>query len=306
MGRQPTSTSRRPWYYPAVRSMTGFGSGQASDGDLRVTVEVRAVNHRFLDVKVRGAVAPAVEDVVVGKIRERLERGAVTATVVIERPGAAGGARIDEAAAAQAHAQLAAVAHRLHLAAPTLAEVVAVPGVIVVGDPGAGDASDLAPTVAAATTAAVTALCTRRAEEGQALAAELTARAGALTVLVEELTAAAAEVGPTLAGRLRERLDRLLAPGTIAPDRLAQEVAILVERADITEELVRARAHLAAIAAALGEAGPVGRRLDFLCQELGREVNTAGAKSATPAISAYVVQAKAELEKMRERVQNVE
>ncbi|HVV87559.1 MAG TPA: DUF1732 domain-containing protein, partial [Kofleriaceae bacterium] len=94
--------------------------------------------------------------------------------------------------------------------------------------------------------------------------------------------------------------------GSIDPARLAQEVAILADRADVTEELVRARAHLDQLAAATAATGPVGRRLDFLTQELGRELNTLGAKSSAPAIGPLVVDAKAQLEKIREQVQNLE
>ncbi|KAB2906885.1 MAG: DUF1732 domain-containing protein, partial [Kofleriaceae bacterium] len=107
--------------------------------------------------------------------------------------------------------------------------------------------------------------------------------------------------------RLRERVNRLLDnAGSIDPGRLAQEIAILADRADVTEEQVRARSHLAQLAAALGTSGAVGRRLDFLVQELGREINTIGAKSTAAPIAQLVVDAKTELEKIREQVQNLE
>jgi uncharacterized protein (TIGR00255 family) len=282
--------------------MTGFGRGVARAGDLQVTVEVRAVNHRFLDVKVRGTAAPVLEELAVGRVRERLERGAVTVVIAVDRGGPAA-AGIDRAAARRVYTELAELARELALPPPHLAEVLRVPGVIAahVVD---GDAA--AAPVGQALAAALEQLCAHREREGQALAADLAARVDGLRALVAELTTEAAAAAPAIAARLRDRLAEALAPGAVAPDRLAQEVAILVERADVTEELVRARAHLDALAATLVATGAVGRRLDFLLQELGREINTTGAKSATAAISARVVQAKAELEKMREQVQNLE
>ncbi|MBK9030135.1 MAG: YicC family protein [Myxococcales bacterium] len=283
--------------------MTGFGRGVAVAGDRQVAVELRAVNHRFLEVKVRGAPAPALEDQCVARVRERLERGAVTVVVAVERGGAGGGPHLDRALARRVFVELSALATELGVAPPTLADVVRVPGVVTTDD---GAAAELAAPLAAALTAALDELCRHRDGEGQALAADLGARLALVQALVAGLAEDATAAAPAIAARLRERLDRALAPGAIPPERLAQEVALLVERADVTEELVRARAHVEAMAAALAASGPIGRRLDFLIQELGREINTTGAKSATAAISARVVQAKAELEKMREQVQNLE
>ena len=286
-----------------MRSMTGFGRGVARAGELEVTVELRAVNHRFLEIKLRGAPAPALEELCTGRIRARLERGAITAQLAVG--GAAGRARLDADAARAAHATLAALAAELGLAPPAVADVLRVPGVLADGA-SAADPTALAPLVTAATTAALDELLAHRETEGRALGVELTSRVAALSTLVAGLAADAEAAAPAIAARLHDRLAKALAPGALDPARVAQEVALLVERADVTEELVRARAHLEALAATLDETGPVGRRLDFLLQELGREINTTGAKSATAAISARVVQAKAELEKMREQVQNLE
>lgn len=282
--------------------MTGFGRGVARASDLQVTVEIRAVNHRFLDVKVRGTPAPALEELAVARVRERLERGAVTVMIALDRGGPTAGG-IDRAAARRVYTELAELARELALPPPHLAEVLRIPGVIATHTV---DTDAAAAPVAQALAAALDQLCAHRAREGQALAADLGARVEGLRALLAELSAAAAAAAPAIAARLRDRLAEVLAPGAVEPARLAQEVALLVERADVTEELVRARAHVDALAATLAAPGAVGRRLDFLLQELGREINTTGAKSATAAISAQVVQAKAELEKMREQVQNLE
>lgn len=288
--------------------MTGYGRGTAQRGPVKVTVELRAVNHRFLDLKVRSTgVAAAIEDAVAAAVRERLERGAVTISVRVERTDAAGGFRIDHAVAAQVHGQLAGLASALGLGAPTLADVLAQPGVVTAGD---GEVSDAEPAAgAAAAAAALDALVAMRAGEGEVLARDLAARVQALTATVDQLAVAGARAASAAHDRLRERIGRLVDPEVVAqvdPARLAQEVAILADRADVTEELVRARAHLDQLAAMTTTAGPVGRRLDFLTQELGRELNTLGAKSSAPAIGPLVVDAKAQLEKIREQVQNLE
>ena len=286
--------------------MTGFGRGVADGVGGRIAIEVRSVNHRFLDLKLRGAPSAAIEDLITARVRDRLERGAVTVAVRVERGAGASGAQLDPIAARRVHAELAALATALGLAPPTLADVLAVPGVVAEAT---ADSADLVEPTGRALATALDELCAHRAAEGAALVADLTARLATLRQLVDGLEAASIEAGPIVAARLRDRLDKLIERGRdgVTPERLAQEVAILVERADVTEEMVRARTHVDAVATTLAApSASVGRRLDFLLQELGREINTTGAKSATAAISSLVVQAKAELEKMREQVQNLE
>ena len=149
-----------------------------------------------------------------------------------------------------------------------------------------------------------------RATEGAALAAELATRFGELTALRTQIATIAATVPHQLTRRLQDRLKRLLEPteaGAIDPVRVAQEIALLADRSDVTEELVRLASHLDQAHALLElPTGAVGRRLDFLVQEIGRELNTIGSKSTVTEISASIVEAKATLEKVREQVQNVE
>ncbi len=288
-----------------MRSMTGYGRGASERGGARVTVELRAVNHRFLDLKLRGAVGVAVEDAVQQRIRERLERGAVAGTIRLERVGAGAAVTLDRALARELHAQLAGLAAELGLAPPTLRDVVAQPGVLAIADAADADA-DAAAAASAAASAALDALVAMRDAEGAHLAADLGARLDAMAATFDALAAAGADAAVAARDRLHERLSRLLGGTAIDPARLAQEVAVLADRADVTEELVRARSHLAQLAATMAQAGAVGRRLDFLVQELGREINTIGSKSTAAPIAQLVVQAKTELEKIREQVQNLE
>jgi uncharacterized protein (TIGR00255 family) len=226
--------------------------------------------------------------------------------VHVARDGAGGETlRIDSDAAVRAHGELAALAARLGTAPPDLALVLAQPGVLAeVTDRADGDDD---PPVLGALDAALVQLDAMRRAEGDALAAELSARIAELAMLRTTLATVAAAVPTALARRMHERLRRLLDDTELDPNRLAQEVALLADRADVTEELVRLSSHLdQARALITGNGKPVGRRLDFLVQEIGRELNTIGSKSATTEISSTIVEAKAVLEKVREQVQNVE
>ncbi len=285
--------------------MTGFGRGVAEQAGLRATVDIRAVNHRFLDLKLRGAsIAPAVEEAVATKVRAAIERGSVAVLVHVARDGGTSGGSIDATAAAAAHARLAQLATQLGLPGPDLALVLAQPGVI-----SSAERIDDEPPVLPALEAALAQLQRMRAAEGEALAADLGARFEELTALRTALASLAASVPHQLTRRLQERLSRLLEgqdASSIEPSRLAQEVALLADRSDITEELVRLASHLDQARALVAASGAVGRRLDFLVQEIGRELNTIGSKSTITEISSAIVDGKAVLEKVREQVQNVE
>jgi uncharacterized protein (TIGR00255 family) len=292
--------------------MTGHGRATVEREGRRATVEIRSVNHRFLDLKLRGVpVAPAVEEQVAARVREQVERGAVTVTVHLERRGEAAALRLDHEAARAAHAELLELADALVLPPPDLALVLAQPGVVVTADDLAEDEAAAAAILEAAGQA-LARLGAMRDTEGRALGKDLAARLETLRDLLARVEAASAAQPEEVRRRLGERLSRLLedARQSLDPARLAQEVAILADRADVTEEIVRARSHLdqvkTFIHGAAAPKGGVGRRLDFLVQELGREVNTIGSKSSSGEISRLVVESKAELEKIREQAQNIE
>ena len=287
--------------------MTGFGRGIAEQAGLRATVDIRSVNHRFLDLKLRGtAIPPALEEVLTARVRAALERGSVAVAINvtrISRDGAALGQAIDPVAAAAAHAQLAALAAQLGLPGPDLALVLAQPGVISTAERTEED-----PPVLPALDAALAQLDRMRTTEGAALAADLTARFDEMTALRTQIATLAAAVPHQLTKRLQERISRLLDghETNVDPARLAQEVALLADRSDITEELVRLASHLDQARSLIASTASAGRRLDFLVQEIGRELNTIGSKSTITEISAAIVDGKAVLEKVREQVQNVE
>ncbi len=285
--------------------MTGFGRGVADQAGMRATVDIRAVNHRFLDLKLRGAaLSPATEEAVSTRIRAAIERGAIAVSVHIGREGAPAGVIIDPAAADSAHRMLAALANRLGMEGPDLALVLAQPGVVI-----SADRSDEEPPVLPALDAALAQLHTMRAAEGEALAVELRARFDELTALRTQIATVASTLPQQLTKRLQERIKKLFEPseiGAVDPTRLAQEVALLADRSDVTEELVRLASHLDQARLLIAGQAAAGRRLDFLVQEIGRELNTIGSKSTVSEISAAIVEGKAVLEKVREQVQNVE
>jgi uncharacterized protein (TIGR00255 family) len=279
--------------------MTGFGRGVADHAGVRATVDVRSVNHRFIDLKLRAQVSPALEDAIAAKIKGAVERGAITVSLHLDKPRGASAIRLDVARAA--HAELVALAHELEIAEPDLALVLAQPGVVAAQDVGEPDAA-----VLAALDLALAQLAEMRATEGRALATELGTRIDELAQLRGKIDAVAARVPEQLHKRLHERLRRLLGDDTVDPQRIAQEVALLAERADVTEELVRLGSHLEQTRVLVNGRAAAGRRLEFLVQEIGRELNTIGSKSQDAEITSHVVEAKAILEKLREQVQNVE
>ena len=292
-------------------SMTGYGRAVVTRDDLTITVEMRSVNHRFIDVKVRG-VGVAQERAIEALVRAGITRGAVTVQVHLERAGAAAGRRIDIEAAKAVHRVLRDLADNLGAAPPSLELVLAQPGVVSSGKSSHADDDVVAnELVDQAIHAAMAELVAMRTVEGGALASELGARLHAIDAIRIQLDSAAAAVPAELARRLHERVARALGDATsLDASRLEHEVALLVDRSDVTEELVRLGSHLSQLTTALaaddGTYKPNGRKIDFLLQEVGREFNTIGSKAPTAEIVTLVVAAKAELEKLREQAQNVE
>jgi uncharacterized protein (TIGR00255 family) len=288
----------------AVRSMTGYGRGVAEHAGVRATIDLRAVNHRFLDIKLRGTgVSAAIEEALTTKIRGALERGAVAVSVHVQHDLRVSGSRIDHDAATRAGEMLVQLATTLGLAKPDLALVLAQPGETVEA---AVDNGDDSTAVIKALESALAQLEVMRTNEGKALATELNLRLDELTTLRGTISTLAANVPQLVSKRLHERVKRLLETTDVDPSRLAQEVALLADRADVTEELVRLASHIEQARALIASPTAAGRRLDFLVQEIGRELNTIGSKSTVAEISTTVVDAKAVLEKVREQVQNDE
>ncbi len=290
-----------------IRSMTGFGAGRGSAGGEELDVEVRSVNHKYCEVKVRLPRELAALELDSAKwVRERLARGGIDVTV--RRAGASGGVapRVDVPLAEAYARAFAEVKARLGLeGAVTLADVVGADGVVRL-DERALDLDAAREALRPALAVALDALVAMRMREGEALARDLGGRLDSVDALVQRAEALVPQSVEHHRGRLAERVEELSRGIALDPARLAQEVALFADRTDVTEEVTRLRSHLAQARALLAGAEPAGRKLDFLVQEMHREVNTIGSKSQSAEIAAIIVAAKAEIERLREQVQNVE
>lgn len=293
-----------------MMSMTGFGRAVATTEGRQVAVEVRSVNHRALDVKVRGRVLDAAcEAEVVRAVREAVRRGSIQVTVLEPE---AQGERLSLDRVRELYRVLDALREDLDLPGPVDLATVGV-FLSAVRDGARDGAEGLGWTVVRpALDQALTGLRTTRALEGTALAEDVREKLARLRSLESRLMAATADLPRRAARRLEERLASLGAVPGVDPARLAHEVAILAEKLDVSEELSRLRTHLDHLATLVEGEGSgredvgVGRKLEFLIQELGRELNTLGTKSQDAGVSALVIDAKTELEKIREQAQNIE
>ncbi len=298
--------------------MTGFGRSEAPLLGRRMVAELRSVNHRFLEVKVRLGREDGELEAELGKlVRGKLERGAVSLFLREESDESEGpdaqavaGALIDEDRAQVWFAALSQLKSKLQLAGEVTVQMVSSQSGVVRTRAAETPRADYVSASRVAVAAAVDALIVNRAREGEELGRELAGRVDTLVRLRGEIGALAESEPQAHAERLRARLETLLqgraGVAAIDPQRLAQEVALLAERLDITEELVRLDAHLDEARRLLRGDVPAGRRLDFLLQELLREINTIGSKSQSADITRRVIDMKAELERFREQAANVE
>ena len=296
-------------YSQMIKSMTGFGRGAADIEGVKATVELRSVNNRHLDVHVRmGQEFAELEIALKKQIQAALKRGRVDMAVTIERPGSTG-YQINRDVVRGYLDAVGTLREEFGLGGDiSIDSILRLPGVMqsVGADNGASD-SHTAAAVSAAVTAALAELVAMRAVEGAELVAEMTRRVDKIESLLPMIEERAEALPTSTRDRLEKRLAELVRGKPIDEGRLAQEVAYLAERSDIAEELARLKSHLVQFRQALrGESGEAGKRLDFLLQELNREANTTLSKSGDVEISEAAITIKAEVEKLREQVQNVE
>lgn len=292
-----------------IRSMTGFGAAEGPVGGSRVSVELRAVNHRFFNPSLKLPTALARwEGEVREALRQRIARGHVTVFARIVREEEAQGG-VDERRFAGYAAELQRLQETYGLGGTIdVATVLRMPDVLrLVRDDEvleAGSAAELLVVVEAA----VQALQVMRQAEGARLAAVIAERLALIEGAVGRLAARAPQRMEAQRTRLRENVERLAGGIAVDPQRLAQEIAILADRLDVGEELDRFTSHITAFRETLGakDAEPVGKRLGFLLQEMLREANTTGSKANDAAMLQDVVAIKEELERIREQVENIE
>jgi uncharacterized protein (TIGR00255 family) len=296
-----------------MKSMTGFASLTHEDERATIAVTVRAVNHRFLDLQLR--IPQAIGDVearVRALLQKWLARGRVELGISIQvRNASAPTVELNqEFASALAAAIEQARSQGLVSGLLTPGDLLRLPQAIAVkertpdSDPAAN--GRIASSIEAAVEQALGELDAMRVREGAHLQADLDARRRLLAELIERLRMAADEGRATLENRLRERVDELRLELPVDQAMIAQEIVRAAARSDISEEVTRFRAHLAHWAVLVESDEPCGRKLDFLLQEMNREINTIGSKADGLGVSELIINAKAELERMREQVQNVE
>ena len=292
-----------------LASMTGYGRGEARGVRVALSVEARSLNHRFLEVNLKlGRNLAAYEADLRRLVQSRVARGRLDVTVVTRRvAGSASTVRTDVALGREYVRGATALAEAVGLppTGVTLSDLLRLPGVVTVEE-AEEDEGEQALLLKAAVQEALAELVRMRQTEGAALAADLGTHLQALESWVGEMEGRLAEALQRIQGRLRERVRALLDEVPADPARLAQEVATWTAKSDVAEELARLRSHCGQFRTLLADGGPVGRQLDFVAQELHREVNTIASKVEDGEMITRILEARALVERLREQVQNVE
>ena len=292
--------------------MTGFASLTLEDDVASVGITIRAVNHRFLDIQLRLPAALAdLESRIRARVQKRLGRGRVELGLSLQlRQGPSTQVELQEDFARAVSAAIDIARERgLVKGDLTPGDLLRMPQAFVIRERiGETDTMGdlLGPLVENVVDQGLEQLEAMRTREGEHLAGDLGARRSALGGLIEQVAKAAESGRVTLETRLSERVKELLSLTPVDPVAIAQEIVRVAQRSDVSEEITRFKGHLAHWDALTASPEPCGRKLDFLLQEMNREVNTIGSKADGVAVTELIIQTKAELERMREQVQNVE
>jgi len=291
-----------------MNSMTGYGKGEAQAGNVALTVEIKTVNHRYADITVKlPRSLMALENEVRREVGQTLRRGKIDVFVNFGSAEESTVVPVLNRTLALAYRDLfTQLRNELGLSGGVTLELLASQRDVIQLREAEVAPEVLRDCVLQAMAQATGQLLAMRHAEGEATAADLRERLAQLDGLLMEVERRAPQIPQEWQGKLLERLARLQQGLDYDPQRVAQEVAMYADRCDISEEVVRFRSHLTQFRALFDDAEAVGRRMDFLVQELNREVNTMGSKSNDAELTRAVVAMKAELEKVREQVQNVE
>ena len=294
----------------ALSSMTGFARGHGVSGPYAWAWEVKSVNGKGLDLRLR--LPPgwdAIEAPVRARTAESLARGSIQASLTVDRSGVLPVVHVNTAVLEAVLATARALALRVEAAPPSLDGLLALKGVMEVGEAEEREDERRGAEVAVigGFTAVIEALAEMRCHEGAALGRILAVRLGEITALVQRAEVAPGRRPEAIQARLAEQVAALLSQSDrFDPDRLHQEAILIAVKADVREELDRLAAHVAQAQLLIGQGGAIGRRLDFLAQELNREANTLCAKASDVELTNIGLELKAAVEQFREQVQNVE
>ncbi len=297
----------------ALMSMTGFGRARAELSDrFGVTVVVRSVNHRFLDIQVRTNLredTPEIEAAVRSVISKHFHRGRVSAQVNLERILTA---EVDVAVNTEAVREVLDQLSKVTVpekfgSKVDLGDVLTVPGLVSVASQETILEEDEVSGLRSVASEAVAEAVKMRREEGERLVHQIELELAEVAAFADWFEPQMKEFRQRLLDRIRERVEDLMGPEVqVDTERILQEAAVLADRADVAEEIVRLRAHLENFTERLAAGGVVGRSLDFLCQEIHRELNTLGSKCRELGVADRLVDAKSAAERVREQVQNLE
>jgi uncharacterized protein (TIGR00255 family) len=293
--------------------MTGFGRGEYVDDLRKVTVEIRAVNNRYCDIFVKMPRKYSfAEDGIKAAIKEKLSRGKIEVSVTVDNYGVSDAdVRLDKDLAAKYYNALTELSEMFEVGdimGPSLSLLARMPDVIRTA-PAEEDEEEIARCLMDATAKAVDDICRMRETEGAKLVSDISARADIIADIHDRIEERAPELEKEYAEKLKTRVEELLDGVCEVPEeRIALEAAIFDDKANITEELVRLDSHIAQLRDFLSGRSnePIGKKIDFLIQEMNREANTIGSKSNDKDITSMMLDLKAEIEKIREQVQNIE
>ena len=290
-----------------LSSMTGFARASGTTGPVQWAWEVRSVNGRGLDVRLRVPNGfDAIGDVARTALQRTLSRGQCQVNLTITRPEVAPRIRINEALLASLAASIARVPLPAGMAPATLDGLLGIRGVIEADDEPGAEADTLSRDLSEGVIRLVADLVEARRAEGRQLREIIEGQLGAMDGLTEAAEACPARKPEAVRARLSAAIVALMQSGSFDAERLHQEAVLMAAKADVREELDRLRAHLASLRDLVAAGGAIGRKLDFLAQELGREANTLCAKANDAALSRIGLDLKAVVEQFREQVQNVE
>lgn len=291
-----------------IKSMTGFGAGDAETADFKVHIEVKAVNQRFLETNYHMPYSMNMfENQLTKKIKEYASRGKLDINIRFQDlRDKAVTVKVDKGLVAAYGQALQEISSQLELSAPvTAAQIASYPDVLKLNEENA-DLEAAQPVLMQAMEQALESFVAMREAEGQNIQRDLLARIDTLESFVGELEKLAPEIVAAYRQRLENLLREYLAKEDIEESRIIQEVALFTDKVNYTEETVRLRSHFDQFRQIITAGEPVGRKLDFLIQEMNREINTVASKANSAGAAQFVVDVKSEIEKIREQIQNIE
>ena len=291
-----------------LKSMTGFGKSQVNEAGYQITCEIKGVNHRYLDVSIRISRRYAsLEERIKEEIKKSISRGRLEISINIDKTKeTVRSIKVDKALAMAYHNSLKDLAENLNISADLrLIDLFRLPEVFDLEN-AEDDLEEVWQVLSKSLRGAILSMMEMKSREGMNLANDISRRNAYILSLTEKLEQRAPVVSREYRDKLRSRIKDLISAEAVDESRILQEAAIFADKASIAEEIVRLKSHIQQLNEFIKEADAVGRKCDFLVQEMFREINTVASKANDIEMSKIVVEAKAELEKIREQLQNVE